>query len=103
MIVSVGRGAGQQRRLRPQQRFLDNDVEAEQQMLDILVRLSHALGTMTERGRGAVVSVSSIASFLPRSGHRRSLGEQLQRVGPDHASCRVQVWRLCPGFVKTEF
>ena len=46
-------------------RFLDNDVEAEQAMLDVLVvavmRLSHAaLRSMTARGTGAVVILQSV-------------------------------------------
>ena len=69
-------------------RFLDNDIEEEQGMLDVLVtavlRLTHAaLGPMTERGsrpgrqrlerRGVPA-----ARHLQR---REGLGEQLQRVG----------------------
>ena len=52
-------------------RFLDNDVDDEQQMLDVLVvavmRLSHAaLRAQAARGRGGVINVSSVAAFLPR-------------------------------------
>ena len=52
-------------------RFLDNDVEQEQEMLDVLVvavmRLSHAaLRAMTARGRGGIVNVGSVAAYLRR-------------------------------------
>lgn len=92
-------------------RFLDNDVEAEQAMLDVLVvavmRLSHAaLGAMAERGRGGLVNVSSVASFLPRGTYSaakswvNSFGEWAHA---EYKEQGVVVTTLCPGFTKTEF
>ena len=81
-------------------RFLDNDVAAEQALLDVLVtavmRLSHAaLGAMTERGRGGIINVSSVAAFLPRGTYcrRQGVGEQLQRVGAPTSTRRPGVHR----------
>lgn len=93
------------------QRFLDNDVDTEQQMLDILVtavlRLSHAaLGAMTERGHGSVVNVSSVASFLPRGTYGAAkawVNSFTQWAHQEYADRGVHVMLLCPGFVKTEF
>ncbi len=92
-------------------RFLVNDVAAEQAMLDILVtavmRLSHAaLGAMTERGRGGIINVSSVAAFLPRGTYSaakswvNSFGEWAHN---EYAPAGVTVTTLCPGFTKTEF
>lgn len=92
-------------------RFLDNDVDEEQAMLDVLVtavlRLSHAaLKPMAERTSGGIINVSSVASFLPRGTYGaakawvNSFSEwAAQEYGPQG----VTVTCLCPGFTKTEF
>ena len=93
------------------QRFIDAPVEDEQRQLDVLVtavlRLSHAAaGPMAERGHGAIINVSSVASFLPFGTYgaakswvtafSQALASQLGRRG-------VRVMALCAGFVRTEF
>ena len=92
-------------------RFLDNPVDAEQQMLDVLVtaplRLSHAaLGAMAARGHGGIINVSSVAAFLPR-GTYSAAKAWLNRFGEwaahEYADRGVTVTTLCPGFTKTEF
>jgi short-subunit dehydrogenase len=92
-------------------RFLDNDVETEQAMLDVLVvavmRLSHAaLTTMVERGRGGIINVSSIAAWLPRGSYAAakawvaSFGDW---AATEYRPRGVTVTTLFPGFTKTEF
>lgn len=92
-------------------RFLENDVDAEQALLDVLVtavmRLSHAaLGAMAERGRGGIINVSSVAAFLPRGTYSaakawvNSFGEWAHT---EYRPQGVTVTTLCPGFTKTEF
>lgn len=92
-------------------RFLDNDVEAEQAMLDVLVvavmRLSHAaLGAMVKRGHGGLINVSSVASFLPRGTYAAAktwVNSFGQWAANEYGPRGVTVTTLCPGFVKTEF
>lgn len=92
-------------------RFLDNDVAAEQEMLDVLVtavmRLSHAaLGVMTERGRGGIINVSSVSAFLPRgtySAAKAWVNRFSEWAAAEYRPRGITVMVLCPGFTQTEF
>ena len=91
--------------------FLAGDLADEEAMLDVLCRavlvLSHAGAlAMKDRGRGAIINVSSVASFVPMGTYAaakswctaftETLAYELQGSG-------VSATALCPGFTQTEF
>jgi short-subunit dehydrogenase len=93
------------------QLFVGGDLDAEQQMLDVLVtavmRLTHAaLPGMVGRGTGGVINVSSVAGFIAGGTYSatkawatvfsESVDRQVRGTG-------VTVMALCPGFTHTEF
>jgi short-subunit dehydrogenase len=92
-------------------RFTDGALTDEERMVDLLIRavlvLSHAAaGPMRDRGRGAILNVSSVSGFVVMGSYSAakawvtSFSEGLaNELGP-HG---VQVTAVCPGFVHTEF
>ncbi|MDD5762671.1 MAG: SDR family oxidoreductase [bacterium] len=91
--------------------FLSGELADEERMLDVMVRavlvLSHAAAPgMAARGRGAVVTVSSVAGFILGGTYcaakawattfTASLASALAGTGATATA-------LCPGFVRTEF
>ncbi len=91
--------------------FLQSDIKAEEQLLDVLVkapmRLIHAvLPSMIERNSGIIINVSSVAGWIAGGSYSaaksyltvlsESLHSQLSRT-------KVSVTALCPGYTRTEF
>ncbi|MGB5953324.1 MAG: SDR family NAD(P)-dependent oxidoreductase, partial [Ornithinimicrobium sp.] len=91
--------------------FATGDILAEEQAVDVMIRAvlvaSHAAaGAMTTRGHGAILNVSSVASFTVMGTYSaikawattfsEALANELLGTG-------VTVTALCPGFVRTEF
>ena len=94
--------------------FGAGDLAVEERQLDLnvraVLRLTHAaVRTMTGRGAGLIINVSSVAGFVPRASNATysaskawvtqfSDGLALQLADTD-----VSVTAVCPGFVRTEF
>lgn len=92
-------------------KFSQADVESEQRMLDVLVtavmRLTHAaLPGMVARGTGAILNVSSVASWI--TGGTYSAAKSWVTVFSESLSIElagtgVHVTAVCPGYTHTEF
>ena len=91
--------------------FLDNDVVDEEGLIAILVRtpvvLSHAAArAMRERGHGAIINVSSVASFLATGTYAAAksyLTTFSESLAAELSGSGVTVTALCPGLTRTEF
>jgi short-subunit dehydrogenase len=91
--------------------FTMSQLDAEQQLLDVLVRtpmrLMHvALPGMKERNKGVIVNVSSVAGWIAGGTYSASksyLTVLSESLHTELSSTNVKVSALCPGFTRTEF
>jgi len=91
--------------------FTMSQLDAEQQMLDVLVRtpmrLMHvALPGMKERNKGVIINVSSVAGWIAGGTYSASksyLTVLTESLHTELSSTNVKVSALCPGFTRTEF
>src|SRR6476661_8317646 len=91
--------------------FLEHDVSEEVANFDVLCRavlvLSHAAGrAMRERGHGAIVNVSSVASFITSgtySANKSYVTVFTEGLAAELRGSGVTATVLCPGFTHTEF
>ena len=91
--------------------FTLSQLEAEQQLLDVLVRtpmrLMHVvLPGMKARNKGVIINVSSVAGWIAGGTYSASksyLTVLSESLHTELASTNVKVCALCPGFTRTEF
>ena len=91
--------------------FTMSQLDAEQQLLDVLVRtpmrLMHvALPGMKERNKGVIINVSSVAGWIAGGTYSASksyLTVLSESLHTELSSTNVKISALCPGFTRTEF
>ena len=91
--------------------FLRGDLADEERALDVLCRavmvLSHAAAlAMRDRGRGAIINVSSVAGFVAMGSYSAAkawVTTFSEALANELAGTGVTVTALCPGFTHTEF
>jgi len=92
-------------------KFIGSDLVEQLRALDVMVRavlvLSHAaLEPMVERGRGAILNVSSIAALTAGgtySAHKAWVRTFTEGLAVELSGTGVTATALCPGLVHTEF
>ena len=91
--------------------FTMSALDAEQQMMDVLVRtpmrLMHvALPGMKERNKGVIINVSSVAGYIAGGSYSASksyLTVLTESLHTELAGTNLKISALCPGFTRTEF
>lgn len=91
--------------------YVDSEIADEEAMLDVLVRAvlvvtQPAAAAMRERGRGAIITVSSVAGFVPLGTYSSAKAWAttfMQSLAVELAGTGVTATAVCPGYVRTEF
>ena len=91
--------------------FSVSDLDAEQQLLDVLVRtpmrLIHTvIPQMKERNSGSIINVSSVAGWIAGGTYSASksyLTVLSESLHTEMHGTGVKISALCPGFTRTEF